>query len=123
MAFVAQLDPAGGTLVAYVGTFLIFALGYSVTAHIAARYVLGEVSARRALLVGPVPAAASVLLQQYGPAITIGVTMFGDYLAIRSAYRLNYRLAGLVAVIHYTVTVIAGITLVNLVGLLGTAPT
>ncbi|WP_121820995.1 DUF7473 family protein [Halostella salina] len=123
MALVAQLDPAGGTPIAYVGTFLAFWIGYSLTAHIAARYVLGDVSVRRALLVGPVPAAASILLQQYGPAISIAVTLFGDYLAIQSVYRLNYRLAGLVAIVHYTVTVILGITLANLIGLLSTAPT
>jgi hypothetical protein len=123
MTVFAQLDPAGGTLVAFVGTFLALTIGYALTAYIAARYVLGEVPAKRALLVGAVPAAVSLLLQQYGPAVAIAVTLLADFFAIRSAYRLENRLAGLVALVHYTVTAILGITLVNLIGLLSTAPT
>ncbi|WP_135821761.1 DUF7473 family protein [Halostella litorea] len=123
MPIVAQLDPAPGTPVAYVGTFLLSAAFYAFTAHIAARYVLGDVLARKALLVGVVPAAASLLLQQYGPAVTIIVTLLADFFAIRGVYRLGNRLAVLVSVIHYTVTAILGITIYNLVALLSTAPT
>jgi hypothetical protein len=123
MAITAQLDPAAGSLAAVVGTFLLAVSFYALTAHIAARYVLGDVRFRRALLVGVVPAVVSLLLQRYGPAVTILMTLLADFFAIRGAYRLGNRLAGLVALVHYTVTAILGITLVNLIGLLSTAPT
>lgn len=119
---VAQLDPAAGGPIAYLGTFLLAAAFYSLTAHIAARYVLGSVPFTRALYVGPVPAAVAILLQQYGPAIVIVVSLAVDLLAIRVVYRLRWRTTSLVAVIHYTVSAIAGITLFNLVRLLSTAP-
>jgi len=123
MDALAQLDPSAGSPVAVLGTFLAAVAFYSLTAHIAARYVLGDVRARRALLVGTVPAVLSVLLQRYGPAVTIATTLLADFFAIRGAYRLGNRVAGMVALAHYTVTVILGITLYNLIALLGTAPT
>jgi hypothetical protein len=62
------------------------------------------------------------LLQQYGPAIVIVVSLAADFLAIRVVYRLKYRTTTLVAVAHYTVSALLGITIFNLVSLLGTAP-
>jgi hypothetical protein len=118
----AQLDPAAGTPAAYVGTFLVAAVFYSVTLHIAARNVLGSVPVKRAFIVGPVVALVSVLLQQYGPAVVILVTLVTDAFAIRTVYRLNPRNTAFVAVIHYTVAIILGFTLFNLYRLLLTAP-
>jgi len=111
MDALAQLDPSAGSPVAVLGTFL---------AALARRQ--GR-TARRALLVGTVPAVLSVLLQRYGPAVTIATTLLADFFAVWGAYRLGNRVAGMVALAHYTVTVILGITLYNLIALLGTAPT
>ncbi|WP_435348285.1 DUF7473 family protein [Haloarchaeobius sp. HRN-SO-5] len=122
MLFPAQLDPSAGTPVAYVGTFLVAALFYSVTLHIAARNVLGDVPIKRAFVVGPMLGLVSVLLQQYGPAVVIAVTVLVDAVAISVVYRLDARLTAFVAVIHYTVSVILGFTLFNLYALLSTAP-
>lgn len=119
---VIQLSPAGGPPQAYLGTFLLAAAFYAVTAHIAARYVLGSVPVRRAVIVGTVPAALGLLLQQYGPALVIVVSLLADYVAIRFTYRLSLRLAAAVSVVHYTVSAILGITLFNLVRLIGTMP-
>jgi hypothetical protein len=110
-------------IVALVGTFLLAVLFYSVTAHIAARYVLGDVPLKRALLVGVVPAIISFALQAYGPAVVILVSAAADFFAIRAVYRLKYKTAGVVAAAHYTVSALFGITIFNLVRLLGTAPT
>jgi hypothetical protein len=77
---------------------------------------------KRAAIVGLVPAAIALLLQQYGPAIVIVVSLAADFLAIRVVYRLKYRTTTLVAVAHYTVSALLGITIFNLVSLLGTAP-
>lgn len=112
-----------GGIVALVGTFLVTFLFYAATVHIAARYVLGDVPVSRALAVGVVPAVVSFLLQQYGPAVSIVVAAGADLIAIQAVYRLRYRTAAVVALVHYTVAAIAGITIYNLIALLSTAPT
>ena len=110
-------------VVSLVGTFLLAVLFYGVTAHVAARYVLGDVPVVRAFAVGVVPAAISFALQAYGPAVVILVSASAAFFAIRAVYRLKYKTAGVVALAHYTVSALAGITIFNLVRLLGTAPT
>ncbi|MFC4450832.1 DUF7473 family protein [Halorussus aquaticus] len=110
-------------IVALVGTFLLAVLFYGVTAHIAARYVLGDVPIPRALAVGVVPAIIAFALQAYHPGVIILVSATADFFAIRAVYRLKYKTAGVVAAAHYTVSVIAAVTIFNLVRLLGTAPT
>ena len=123
MATPLQVGPAAGTLLALVGTFLVTVVFYAATAHIAARYVLGDVPIARALAVGVVPAVVSFLLQQYGPGVSILLAAGADLVAIRTIYRLKYRTAAIVALVHYTVAAILGITIYNLVALLSTAPT
>ncbi|UPW01469.1 hypothetical protein M0R88_05030 [Halorussus gelatinilyticus] len=110
-------------VVALIGTFLLAVLFYGVTAHIAARYVLGDVPILRAFVVGLVPALISFALQAYGPLVVILVSATADFFAIRGVYRLRLRTAGLVTLVHYTVSAIAGITVLNIVRLLSTAPT
>ncbi|WP_439028261.1 DUF7473 family protein [Haloarchaeobius sp. DT45] len=123
MLIPAQLDPATGTPVAFLGTFLVAALFYAVTLHIAARNVLGDVPVKRAFLVGPILAAVSLLLQRRGPAVVILVLLVLDAFLINWVYDLDRRGTAFVAVIHYTVAVILGFTLFNLFTLLSTAPT
>ena len=110
------------SLVAIVGTFLLTVVFYAITAHIAARYVLGDVPIKFAFVVGTVLALVSFLLQQYGGVVVIVVAATVDFVLIQALYRLRYRTAGMVAVAHYTVAVIAGLVVFNAVRLLGTAP-
>lgn len=117
-----QLDPSTGGPLAFVGTLLVLAVLYGTTLHVAARYVLGDVPLKRAFAVGVVLAVASLLLQRYGPAVAIVATLAVDAFAISAIYRLSWRSTTLVAVVHYTVTVIAGITLVNALALIQSAP-
>ena len=119
---VLQLDPASGGPIAYLGTFLLASVFYGLTAVIAARYVIGSVPIVRALLVGAVLAVVSLLLQQFGPAVVIPVTVAADFVAIRQAFGLEIRPTAFVTVVHFTVAVILGITIFNLVRLLATAP-
>ena len=49
------------TPITVLGTTLLFALFLSVTAHLAARNVLGDVDPRRALYVGPLPAVIGIV--------------------------------------------------------------
>ena len=119
---VAQLDPAAGGPIAYLGTFLLATLFYAVTLHIAARYVLGDVRLRRAFTVAPLLGVFSLALQRAGPAITAAVTIAVAYTAIHVVYDLSHKLTVLVAVIYYTVALLVGITIYNLVVLIGGAP-
>jgi hypothetical protein len=122
MVLPAQLEPVAGGLLAFVGTFVLGALFYALTAHIAARYVLGDVPYSRALLVGIVPSAVVVLLSQYPILVILVVSFLADAVAIQQVYRLRARTAALVAVVHYTVTVLLVLTLRGLLSLLATAP-
>ena len=119
---VFQLDPASGRPIAYVGTFLVASGFYGVTAVIATRFVLSRAYPDRGVLVGALLGLVSLLLQQFGPVVVLPVTVGVDVLAIRTVYSLDLRTATIVTVIHFTVAVILGITVFNLVRLLGTAP-
>ena len=110
-------------LTALLGTFLLAVLFYGVTAHIAARYVLGSVPISRAFLVGLVPAVISFALQRYDPIVVILIAGAADFFAIRAVYRLKFKTTTLVTLVHYTLGALFGITILNLVRLLGTAPT
>lgn len=109
------------SLVAVVGTFLLTVAFYSLTAHLAARYVLGDVPIKYALVIGTILAVVSFLLQQYG-LVALVTTVIVDFVAIRALYRLRYRTTGLVVIVHVAVSAILLFTLLSLVRLLGTAP-
>lgn len=117
-----QLTPTSGGPVAFLGTVVATALFFGVTAHIAARYVLGDVPVERALVVGAVPAIAVTALIRFPPAWIIPVALVGDFLAIRAVYRLRYRTTGIVAIVHYTVSVLVALVVRNTLLLAGTAP-
>ncbi|MFC6837125.1 DUF7473 family protein [Halomarina ordinaria] len=114
--------PTAGGPLAVLGTFVVLTLLFALTAHIAARYVLGDVPYSRALLVGPVPAGVTLLLQQYPTWAMILVGLVGDFLAIRLVYRVRAKLGTLITVVHYAVTVILSLTVTNLLFILSSAP-
>lgn len=116
---------AGATPLAVVGTVALFALFLSLTAHVAARNVLGDVSARRALLVGPVPAVVAVVTATFGvpPAVGVAVGLALDAAVIRYVYDRSWRLTAYVAFVHVVVTIIAGAVLFSLLALFASAPT
>lgn len=118
----AQPDPAAGPPLAVLGTFLLATGFYALTAHVAARYVLGSVPVGPAVGVGVVLAIVALVLRSLGPAPVIAASLTADVAAIRALYGLDWRPTAAVAVVHYTVSAILGITLFNLVRLLGTAP-
>ena len=117
-----NVGPAGGGPLAYLGTFVLATIFYGVTLHVAARYVLGSVSPRRAFTVGPILALVSILLQQWGALVVIPFTVAVAYAAILVVYDLDQKMALFVSVVYYTVAVLAGFTVFNLIQLLGTAP-
>lgn len=119
---VLQVSPAAGGLLAYLGTFLLAAGAYALTAHIAARNVLGDVPLRRAAVIGVVLAVIVVALQQYG-LIALVLAIAVDFVLIRYVYRLRYRTAGLVTLIHVVVSVLLLFVVLSAYRLIGTAPT
>lgn len=119
---VLQVQPAPGTLGQYVGTLVGGWLLFAFTAHVAATYMLGDVPWKRALLVGVAPAVVTVVLVRYNPAIIIAVSLAADFAAVHAVYRVKYRTAALVVVMHYVVSVALVLLAANLLALLSTAP-
>jgi hypothetical protein len=115
---------AGVTPIAVVATVALFALFLSLTAHVAARNVLGDVPVRQALLVGPVPAVVAVVTATFGvpPALGVVVAIALDAVAVRYVYGRSWRLTAYVAFVHVVVTIIAGAVLYSLLALFASAP-
>jgi len=120
----AQADVTGGGLLALVVTFLLTSLFYAVTLHLAATFLIGDVPSQRAAYVGPVPAAVSLLLQQYGLAdsrlvlVVIVATLVADLFAISFVYRLKLRSAVPLVLLHFGFAAALGVALGNLLGVL-----
>jgi hypothetical protein len=115
---------AGGAATQVLGTAALFALFLSLTAHVAARNVLGDVPVRAALLVGPVPAVVAVVgtALRVPPAVAVAVAVALDALAVRYAYGLGRRLTAYVTFIHAVVSVILGTVLFSLLYVISSAP-
>lgn len=113
------------TPVAVLGTIVLFALFLSLTAHLAARNVLGDVDPRRALYVGPLPAVVGVVGGAFGvtPAVTVPVALAVDAAMFRWSYETAPKLTALVTVIHAVVTILLSIVLGGIALLLATRPT
>ena len=107
---------------AVVGTFLLAVGFYALTAHVAARFVLGTVPVTGAVRVGAVAAAATTVLQSLDPAPLIGLALIADAGAIHVVYRRRPARTAAVTAVHFAVSAILGITIYNLVRLIGTAP-
>jgi len=118
----AQVQPAPGTLGQFVGTFLGGWLLFAFTAHVAATYILGDVPWKRAALVGLAPAVTTIALVRHSPLVIVAVSLAADFVAVHVVYRVKYRTAGLVVVMHYVVTLALVLLAANLLALLRTAP-
>jgi hypothetical protein len=121
---VSPLQAGGAPPLAVAGTAALLALFLSVTAHLAARNVLGDVPIRNAFVVGPVPAgiavAAGALELPSLPAVAVAVLV--DALLIRTLYDLDRRLTALVTLVHVVVSVILGTIVFSLYALALSAP-
>ncbi|TSD14891.1 hypothetical protein DP107_06735 [Haloglomus irregulare] len=114
----------GGGPLALVVTFLLASLFYAFTLHLAATFFIGEVPSQKAAYVGPVPAAVSILLQQYGlsSSLLVGVvivaTLVAELLAVSAVYRLKFRSAAPLVVLHFGFAAVMGVALANVFGVL-----
>lgn len=104
-----------------VGSLIVL---LSVTAHIAARNVLGDVSIRNAIGVGPATAPFAILPEAFGvnPALAVGLAIGADLLAIKYLYGRRWRLTAYVTLIHVVVSILLGTIIVSLFLLLASAP-
>ena len=102
------------TPVSVLGTTVLLALFLSLTAHVAARNVLGDVDPRRALYVGPLPAVISVVgnaLDVAGGFIVLAALVV-DGVMFWWSYEQPRRIVAAMTLIHAVVTtILAGILL------------
>ena len=119
---------AAGSPLAIAGTFASFAVFLSITAHIAARNVLGDVPVRNAFVVGPIPAAISVLVATFAadstPVLFAGLVaaLVLDGVAIHLLYGESRKLSAYVTLIHFVVSVILGTVIFGILALATSAP-
>jgi hypothetical protein len=119
-----QTGVGSATPLAVAGTAALFALFLSLTAHLAARNVLGDVPVRNAFLVGPLPAAIAVVAAALElPSLpAVGVALVVDAALVRYVYDLDRRLTAGVTLVHAVVSVILGSVLFSLYVLVLSAP-
>lgn len=124
MAPLVQFVQTSVSPLAVAGTFGLLAAFLSLTAFLAARNVLGDVSPVKALGVGPFPAAVAVAAGALDlPSLpAIGVALLLDWLAIHYLYGESPRLSAYITFIHVVVTILLGTVLFGLLILLGTLP-
>lgn len=113
------------TPIAVLGTTVLFALFLSVTAHLAARNVLGDADPRRALYVGPLPAVVAVVGGAFAvtPAVTVPLALALDAAMFAWSYDRDARAAAAMTVLHVVITVLLGVVIGGIALLLGTRPT
>jgi hypothetical protein len=106
------------------GTFVLFALFFTLTAHLAARNVLGDVEVKNAFAVGPViPAISFVFVSLGWPGLlAIPLALVADGLLFRYLYREPPRVAAYVTFIHVVVSIIIGVIVFGLLAIIRSAP-
>ncbi|MFB6236308.1 MAG: hypothetical protein ABEH81_13065 [Halopenitus sp.] len=119
-----MLLQTGGGPLALLGTLLLFAVFLSVTAHLAARNVLGDVDPSVAVTIGPLPAAVAVFGTRAGlsAAILLPLALLVDWLGIRWAYDQEARSAAYVTLIHFVVSVLLAIVISGVMVLIASRP-
>jgi hypothetical protein len=123
-ALTLQTTASGAPVTAVAGTFALFALFLSLTAHIAVRNVLGDVEIKKAFAVGPVPAAIAVVFTTFGwnSFVALALAIVFDFALVKYLYGQSGRLSAYVVFIHFVVTVILGTILFGLLVILTSAP-
>ncbi|WP_418285521.1 DUF7473 family protein [Halorubrum sp. DTA46] len=112
------------TPVTVLGTTVAFALFLSVTAHLAARNVLGDVDPRRALYVGPLPAVIGVVGGAFSvpEALLVPLALVVDGIMFAWSYDQPRRVVVGMTLIHAVITTLLGIVLLGIAVLLAARP-
>jgi hypothetical protein len=118
------LQVGSATPLAVAGTAALLALFLSLTAHLAARNVLGDVPVRNAFVVAPLPAAIAVVAAALElpsiPAVLVAIAV--DAALVRFVYDIDRRLTAGVTLVHAVVSVILGSIIFSLYVLVLSAP-
>jgi hypothetical protein len=106
------------------GTVAALALFFSVTAHVAARNVLGDVELRKAFVIGPIFAAIGFVFPEFRLPIWLGIALAlaADVVVFKLLYGQSTRLAAYITLIHVVVSIILGVIVFGLLALVGSAP-
>ena len=120
---VLQSVPSGSAS-QVAGTIAVLALFFSLTAHLAARNVLGDVELKKAFVIGPVFAAIGFVFPTFQLPIWIGVVLalVADFVVFKRLYGQSNRLAAYITLIHVVVSIILGVIVFGLLALLRSAP-
>lgn len=113
---------AGGLAVA--GSVVSFALFLAVTAHVAARNVLGDAPLGPAVVVGTLVAGVAFVTTALGvnPFLGLGLALVLEWVVVERGYGVGSRLAAYVVFIHFVVTVLVGAIGYGLLALYASAP-
>lgn len=114
---------AGGLLPA-VGTVVGFALFLTLSAHLAARSVFGDVPRRPALALGTIPAVLGFGAATFplNPFVALAAALVLDGFVAGSLYDVRGRLAAYFVLIHFVVSVILGAILYGIVAIWASMP-
>ena len=109
---------------AVLGTTVLLALFLCVTAHVAARNVVGDVDPRRALYVGPLPAVISVIGNAFDvpAALIVLAALLVDGTMFWWSYEEPGRVVAAMTLIHAVVTTLLGGVLILISVLLASMP-
>jgi len=120
---VLQSVPSGNPTTIAV-TLALSATFFTVTAHIAARNVLGDVRAAKALVVGAAFAAIGFVFAalQWPIPVGIALALAADFSVFRTLYRQSNRVAAYITLIHVVVSIILGVIVFGLLALIQSAP-
>lgn len=113
-----------GSALAVAGTFASLALFLSLTAHLAARNVLGDVPLKNAFAVGPPPAAIAVAFTalELPSWLAVACALVVDGVLVDRLYRAGRRLSLYVTAVHVVVSILLGALVVSLWILIQSAP-
>lgn len=107
-------------LLSLAATFVVAAVVYTVTLHLSATFVIGDVSLFHAVLVGPIPAAILVVVGTLVSfPLAAGLAVAADYGAIKWSYDVDRRLAAGVTLGHVVASVLLVVSLFGLFTSLG----
>jgi len=112
------------TPISVLGTTLVFAAFLSVTAHLAARNVLGDVDPRRALYIGPLPAVIGVVGGAFSvtEALLVPLALLVDGVMFAWSYDQPRRAVVVMTAIHAVITTLLGIIVLGIGVLLASLP-
>jgi hypothetical protein len=123
MVVTLQTAPVGSPVSVAV-TVGLFALFLALTAHLAARNVLGDVAVTKAFVVSPLPAALAALPPALGvnSFLALAAAVVVDGVAIKYAYGRSAALSAYITLIHVVISIILGTIIVGILLLAASAP-